>query len=177
MPYSRGSFQPRDRTRISFVSSTGRWIIYHWASCETFWSAPPIKKSPNPKVQSLSDGSFKKLLVGSSVNCWVMTDLGASLFEWWTEAFALETVANCGTIALWQEVSVPKGPTGSSHIPNDPVSLELFSLYREVHCRPSITRSELTGNEREFRGRLSISWLLIRMYSDSEKLPREVQVA
>ena len=89
--------------------------ILHWQAdylplslLQNFLKCPSYQKSPNPKVQSLSDGSFKKLLVGSSVNCWVMTDLGASLFEWWTEAFALETVANCGTIALWQEVSVPQ---------------------------------------------------------------------
>ena len=41
---------------------------------------PLLSKSPNPKVQSISDDSFKKLLVGSSVNCWVKTDLGASPF-------------------------------------------------------------------------------------------------
>ena len=27
---SRGSSQPRDRTRISCVSYLGRWILYHW---------------------------------------------------------------------------------------------------------------------------------------------------
>ena len=27
--YSRGSFQPRDLTRVSCVSCTGRWILYH----------------------------------------------------------------------------------------------------------------------------------------------------
>ena len=27
---SRGSSQLRDRTRISYVSCVGRWILYHW---------------------------------------------------------------------------------------------------------------------------------------------------
>ena len=29
MPSSRGSSRPRDRTRVSYVSSTGRWVLYH----------------------------------------------------------------------------------------------------------------------------------------------------
>ena len=29
MPSSRGSSQPRDRTHISYVSCTGRWVLYH----------------------------------------------------------------------------------------------------------------------------------------------------
>ena len=29
MPSSRGSSQPRDQTRVSYVSYTGRWILYH----------------------------------------------------------------------------------------------------------------------------------------------------
>ena len=32
--FSRGSSRPRDRTRISFVSFTGRWILYHCATWE-----------------------------------------------------------------------------------------------------------------------------------------------
>ena len=27
---SMGSSQPRDQTLISYVSSIGRWILYHW---------------------------------------------------------------------------------------------------------------------------------------------------
>ena len=30
MPSSKGSSQPRDRTHVSFVSSTSRWVLYHW---------------------------------------------------------------------------------------------------------------------------------------------------
>ena len=30
MPYSRGSFQPKDQTCVSSVSCVGRWILYHW---------------------------------------------------------------------------------------------------------------------------------------------------
>ena len=33
--YSRGSSWPKDWTRISPVSCTGRWILYHWATQET----------------------------------------------------------------------------------------------------------------------------------------------
>ena len=29
MPSSRGSSRPRDRTHISYISSTGRWVLYH----------------------------------------------------------------------------------------------------------------------------------------------------
>jgi len=29
MPFSRGSSQPRDQTRISYISCTGRQILYH----------------------------------------------------------------------------------------------------------------------------------------------------
>ena len=28
--YSRGSFQPRDWTRVSYISCTGRQLLYHW---------------------------------------------------------------------------------------------------------------------------------------------------
>ena len=31
---SRGSSQPRDQTHVSCVSSTGRWMLYHWATWE-----------------------------------------------------------------------------------------------------------------------------------------------
>ena len=29
MPSSRGSSQPRDETCVSYVSCTGRWVLYH----------------------------------------------------------------------------------------------------------------------------------------------------
>ena len=32
---SMGSCQPRDRTRVSCISCTGRWILYHCAMWET----------------------------------------------------------------------------------------------------------------------------------------------
>ena len=31
-PFSRGSSRPRDQTRVSFISCTGRWILYHCAT-------------------------------------------------------------------------------------------------------------------------------------------------
>ena len=33
---SRGSFWPRDRTCISYVSCIGGWILYHWEACRFF---------------------------------------------------------------------------------------------------------------------------------------------
>ena len=30
MPSSRGSSQPRDRTRVFYVSYTGRWVLCYW---------------------------------------------------------------------------------------------------------------------------------------------------
>ena len=29
MPFSRGSSQPRDQTRLSYISCIGRWVLYH----------------------------------------------------------------------------------------------------------------------------------------------------
>ena len=29
VPSSRGSSQPRDRTQVSCISFTGRWVLYH----------------------------------------------------------------------------------------------------------------------------------------------------
>ena len=31
---SRGSSQPRDQTRLSYISCSGRWILYHWGTWE-----------------------------------------------------------------------------------------------------------------------------------------------
>ena len=35
MPSSRGSSGPRDRTHVSWVSCTAKWILYHWVTWET----------------------------------------------------------------------------------------------------------------------------------------------
>ena len=32
--FSRGSFPARDQTHVSYISCTGRWILYHWATGE-----------------------------------------------------------------------------------------------------------------------------------------------
>ena len=37
MPSSRGSSRPRDQIRVSYVSSLGRWVLYHgvtWVGTE-----------------------------------------------------------------------------------------------------------------------------------------------
>ena len=41
--YSRGSSRPRDWTRVSCFSCTGRWIIYHCAT----WGKSPCKELPS----------------------------------------------------------------------------------------------------------------------------------
>ena len=59
MPSSRGSSWPRDPTQVSYVSCTGRWVLYHWhlmespfyhtatakslQSCPTLW---PRRRQP-----------------------------------------------------------------------------------------------------------------------------------
>ena len=35
MPSSRGSSQPRDQTQVSYISSTGRQVLYHWRHLES----------------------------------------------------------------------------------------------------------------------------------------------
>ena len=37
IPSSRGSSRPRDRTHISCVSCTGRWVLYHWCHLGSPW--------------------------------------------------------------------------------------------------------------------------------------------
>ena len=34
IPFSRGSFQPRGWTCVSYISCIGRWTLYHWATWE-----------------------------------------------------------------------------------------------------------------------------------------------
>ena len=42
---SRGSSPPRDRTYISCISCTGRWILYYWATWEACLPYCPLVKS------------------------------------------------------------------------------------------------------------------------------------
>ena len=43
--YSRQSSQPRDQTRVSWISCIGRWILYHCATWETLKSKPAWQQS------------------------------------------------------------------------------------------------------------------------------------
>ena len=52
--FSRGSFWPRDRTHVSFISCTGRRILYHGATWEAPVNALKSVKSVFSSVQSLS---------------------------------------------------------------------------------------------------------------------------
>ena len=36
IPFSRGSFQPREKTCISYVSCIGRWVLYLGATWEAY---------------------------------------------------------------------------------------------------------------------------------------------
>ena len=47
---SRGSSQPRDRTRVSYVSWIGRRILYRWT---THWEALSRLGSPNYEIRTL----------------------------------------------------------------------------------------------------------------------------
>ena len=53
-PYSRGSSQPRDQTRISYVSCFGSWALY----TSTTWEVPIVGiVGKNPVVHSEDLGS------------------------------------------------------------------------------------------------------------------------
>ena len=51
MHSSRGSFWPRDRTGISYVSCTGRWILYHECHLGSSLTILGRLKSPQPWLQ------------------------------------------------------------------------------------------------------------------------------
>ena len=50
--FSRGSSWPRDWTRVSCVSRIGRWILYHWATCEA--SAADFREEMNTIRKEIS---------------------------------------------------------------------------------------------------------------------------
>ena len=58
IPSSRESSQPRDQTHISYVSCTGRWVLYHSATWEAL--TPPLdycfKKKKNKTTLSNPPG-------------------------------------------------------------------------------------------------------------------------
>ena len=41
MSFSRGSSRPRDRTQVSRISYTGRWVLYHDATWEALFTVKP----------------------------------------------------------------------------------------------------------------------------------------
>ena len=45
IPFSRGSSQPRDRTRVSCI---GRWILYHWATREPMFLLDMVHQVRSP---------------------------------------------------------------------------------------------------------------------------------
>ena len=47
MPSSRGSSQPRDWTQVSYVSCTGRGVLYHWCHLGSLYT--PIKNIKKKK--------------------------------------------------------------------------------------------------------------------------------
>ena len=48
MPSSRGSSQPRDQTSISYVSCTGRWVLYHLHHLGS-----PFPNGPHPNLKAV----------------------------------------------------------------------------------------------------------------------------
>ena len=53
IPFSRGSSRPRDPTHVSYVSCTGRWVLYHYCPL----GSPTLHKqalcTPHPRYCSL----------------------------------------------------------------------------------------------------------------------------
>ena len=74
---SRGSSWPRDWTHVSCIFCTGRWILYHWATCEALWplwvliilmrSSPTL--SPSAWVRSRVKGRWSDSPVSASLSC------------------------------------------------------------------------------------------------------------
>ena len=45
VPSSRGSSWPRNRTRVSFVSCIGRWVLYHWCHLGSLYPVSKLSSS------------------------------------------------------------------------------------------------------------------------------------
>ena len=71
MPSSRGSSQPRDQSRVSYVSCIGRWILYH----RFYLGGPNPLNRPQLKGHLLGEEIFackllrKGKLLGFKVKC------------------------------------------------------------------------------------------------------------
>ena len=62
MPSSRGSSQPSDQTRISYIYFIGRWVLYH--QCHNLKSYfPQDTGCPQNKPMQLSQDIFEKILI------------------------------------------------------------------------------------------------------------------
>ena len=93
---SRGSFWPWDRTYVSCVSCTGRWVLCHWrllGFCFLVWNMEGLKFSEVPFVTDVP--SFSELLLGSTLwgsqpltlgSIWVLLSLPLVLVISWQEA-------------------------------------------------------------------------------------------
>ena len=63
IPSSRGSSWPSNWTHVSYASSFGRRVLYHWATREALWGpisqlykadpVPPFKAKPSPHLSGL----------------------------------------------------------------------------------------------------------------------------
>ena len=62
VPSSRGSALPRDWTHVSYVSCTGRWVLYHWRHPGSsghllLWNESLLSNGTGRLLVSVSQGS------------------------------------------------------------------------------------------------------------------------
>ena len=65
MPFSSGSFWPRDQTHVSCVSCIGRWIFYHWCHLRGWW--PDMKREDPISNCSLKSESESRSVMSDSL--------------------------------------------------------------------------------------------------------------
>ena len=128
---SRGSSQPRDWTHISFISCTGRWILYHCA----IWEAP-VPRLTRPKGRTSLVKERKKSSVWSS---------GESVVPAWCRLGNHEVVGNSApAMTLSYRTSLPLINHLCSHWLRDPsriVSIQLGSKSSQAGQRVKVLSS------------------------------------
>ena len=88
--YSRGSFWPRDRTLISFISCIGRWILYQLHRVLTF---KLMDYSPRYTYVLHSSGSKLYLWVLFKCSCCLFIFIAVSISVYWIHKIYLSILA------------------------------------------------------------------------------------